>query len=76
MLARVARLERARTAPRSFFEHAYGSLAAFEEDVQALIDAGSLCPLEMPLILRSIRRWHDEGVFGAWQHDRIWEYGG
>lgn len=76
MLARVQRLERARTAPRSLVELAYGSLDNFEENVQAQSDAGTLDRTEMPIILACIRRWHSDDMFSAWRRDRVWEYGG
>ena len=75
MLARVQRLEQARVAPRSPFEAAYGSLDVFAADTQTEIDAGNLCSVDMPIILNCIRRWHSEGVWGAWQRDKVWEYG-
>jgi hypothetical protein len=74
MLARVQRLEQARTAPRSLFEAAWGSLDAFEADTQAEIDAGMLCGTDMPIIIACIKRWHKEEVFDGWKRDRIWEY--
>ncbi|MEZ0002915.1 hypothetical protein [Sinorhizobium fredii] len=76
LLARVGRLERARTAPKSPFEIAYGSMDAFAANVQAGIDAGTLDQIDMPVVLACIRRWHDEGVYGLWQRNRIWELDG
>jgi hypothetical protein len=73
LLARVQRLEQARTAPRSPFEAAYGSFEAFAAVTQAGIDAGQFDSREMPLVLNCIRRWHDDGVWGLWRRDRIWE---
>ena len=73
MLSRVARLEQARAAPRSPFEAAYGSLDAFEAEVQADIAAGKLEPVGMAAVLTSIRKWHDEGLWGLWYRDRVWE---
>jgi hypothetical protein len=74
MLARVQRLEQARTAPRSLFEAAYGSLDAFETDTRAAIDVGELCSIDMPIIIDCINRWHKDGVFDSWKRDRIWEF--
>ncbi|GLT01587.1 hypothetical protein GCM10007897_29810 [Sphingobium jiangsuense] len=73
LLARVQRLEQARTAPRSPFEAAYGSFDAFAAETQAGIDAGQFDSREMPLVLNAIRRWHTDGEFGAWQRNRVWE---
>jgi hypothetical protein len=82
MLARVQRLEQARRAPRSPIEAAYGSLEAWEASVLADVEAGKLDARDMlgesgdGGVLRAIRSWHDQGVFGMWQRDRIWEFGG
>lgn len=73
LLARVQRLEQARIAPRSPFEAAYESFDAFAAETQAGIDAGQFDSREMPVILNCIRRWHDDGVWGLWRRDRIWE---
>lgn len=75
MLARVVKLEQARAAPRSPFEAAWGSLDAFADEVQAGIDAGTYDRIDMPIIVNCIRRWHSDEVFGAWQRERVWEYG-
>jgi len=76
MLARVQRLEQARRAPRSPIEIAYGSLQAWEAETQAGIDAGTLDRIDMPVVMACVRRWHADGVFGMWQRDRVWEFGG
>lgn len=73
LLARVQRLEQARTAPRSPFEAAYGSFDAFAAETQAGIDAGHFDSREMPMVLNAIRRWHTDSEFGAWQRNRVWE---
>jgi hypothetical protein len=76
MLARVARLETAGTTPCSPIELAYGSLGAWEAEVQADIASGKADPVEMPVVLKCIRRWHDEKLWGAWRQDRrVWEFG-
>ena len=76
MLARVQKLETAGTAPQTPFQLAYGSLEAWEAEVQADIDAGKADPVDMPLVLQCVRRWHQEGLWGAWQHNsRVWELG-
>jgi len=64
LLLRIQRLEKARTAPRSAFEVAYGSLEAYEQEVQAGIDAGTYDRIDMPIVLVCIRRWHSDGTFG------------
>ncbi len=63
LLARVQRLEQARTAPHSPFEAAYGSFDAFAAETQAGIDAGQFDSREMSVVLNCIRRWHDEDVW-------------
>ena len=73
LLARVQRLEQARIGPRSPFEVAYGSFDAFAAETQAGIYAGQFDSREMPVLLNCIRRWHDDGVWGLWRRDRIWE---
>lgn len=79
LLGRVRRLEQARAAPVSPIERAYGSLEAFEAAVRAEIDAGKLDRRDMVGesgdggVLRAIRGWHQQGVFGMWHRDRIWE---
>lgn len=73
LLQRVKRLEAAGVAPKSPFEIAYGSMDAFAGQLQGGIDAGTLDQIDMPVVLACIRRWHAEGVYGLWQHDRIWE---
>lgn len=62
LLARVQRLEQSRT-PTSPFEREYGSLDAFEAECQSGIDAGLLDPRDMPVVMASIRRWHDVGLW-------------
>ncbi|ODU80988.1 MAG: hypothetical protein ABT10_15445 [Novosphingobium sp. SCN 63-17] len=73
LLARVQRLEQARTAPRSPFEAAYGSFDAFAGEVQANVANGTYDERDMPLVLNCLRRWHSDGVWGLWRRDRIWE---
>jgi len=59
LLGRVARLEQSR-APRSPFALAYGSLGAWEDEVQFGIDAGQLDSRDMPAVIATVRRWHAE----------------
>lgn len=81
MLSRVAKLEQARVAPRSPIERWYGSLDAFEQDTRAKVDAGSLDRADMygsdgnGGVMRALRSWHEQGLFGMWQRDRTWELG-
>lgn len=64
MLARVQRLEaRGVTDRASSIEIAFGSLAAFEEHVNAKTADGKLDQIEMPLVIAAIRRWHADGVW-------------
>lgn len=64
MLARVQRLESKGTTDRpSSIEAGFGSLAAFEEHVNAKIAEGRLDQIEMPLVIVAIRRWHADGVW-------------
>jgi len=79
MLARVARLEQARAPARSPIEKWFGSLDAFEQEALAQVDAGALDRIDMlgesgdGGVLRAIRGWHEQGLFGMWQRDRVWE---
>ena len=75
MLRRVHRLERARRAPRSPIERTYGSMDAFADEVQTGIGAGTFDPTDMPIIVNCLRRWHQEGVWGAWHRQSVLEYG-
>jgi len=64
LLARVQRLEQARTAALSPFEAAYGSFDAFAAEAQAGIARGTYDKRDMPLVLNCLRRWHSDGVWG------------
>lgn len=75
LLTRVTRLEQARVVPRTPIELAYGSLEAWEAEVQADIDSGKADPVDMPLVLKSVRRWHTEKLWGSWHHNGVWELG-
>jgi hypothetical protein len=59
MLARVQRLEQARS-PTSPFEIAFGSLDAWEAECWAGIDVGLLDSHDVPLLLTAVRRWHSD----------------
>ena len=75
MLARVAKLETARAAPRSPIELTYGSFSAFEDQTLALIDERKLDRGDMLAVLTALRRWHVERVWQGWQHHRngVWD---
>jgi hypothetical protein len=61
-LARVARLERART-PTSPIALMYGSLDAFTDELRAGIAAGVYDARDMPHVIVGVERWHREGVW-------------
>jgi len=71
LLARTQRVERARSAPTSPFEQAYGSLENFEREMRAEIDAGKLAGDDMTVVLAAVRRWHIDGVFGIWHREQV-----
>jgi len=75
MLRREQRLEQAQSKPRTPFEVAYGSLAGFTAEWQSEIDAGRMDPLDGPIIIQCIRRWHTDRVYESWKHHRngVWE---
>ena len=77
MLARVAKLEAARVAPRSPFEVAYGSMDAFAEQVQGDVAAGKLDATDMTMVLAALHRWHRDRVWSGWRYHRngMSEYG-
>ena len=70
MLARVAKLEAARVAPRSPFEVAYGSMDAFAEQVQGDVEAGKLDAIDMAGVVAALHRWHRDRVWAGWRHHR------
>jgi hypothetical protein len=76
LLTRIAKLEQRRVAASSPIELAYGSLDAFAESVNADISAGKLDPVDGPLLLNSIRRWHRDGVWLRQQaRNAVWDFG-
>lgn len=75
LLTRVARPEQARAAARTPIELAYGSLEAWKAEVQADIASSKADPLEMPVVLKCVRRWHTEKLWGSWHHNAVWELG-
>lgn len=64
MLARVQRLEQARS-PSSPFERWFGSLDAFAAECQAGMDEGRYDREDMTVVLMSVRRWHADGVWAG-----------
>ena len=77
MLARVAKLEAARVAPRSPFEVAYASMDAFEDRVNEQVAAGKLDGIDMAMVLAALHRWHRDQVWSGWRyhHNGMSEYG-
>jgi len=65
MLARVRRLETARTVI-SPFVRAFGSLDAFENAAQAGVDAGTLDRRDMADVVACVQRWHRDAVWSIW----------
>lgn len=65
MLARVRRLETARTMV-SPFVRAFGSVEAFEADVQTRVDAGALDRRDMADVVACVQRWHRDEVWAIW----------
>lgn len=66
LLARVRRIEQARTVSCSPVEAMYGSLDAFEAVVGNGIEVGEYDSTDMPMVLACVRRWHADGAFGEW----------
>ena len=77
MLARVAKLEAARAAPRSPIEVAYGSFRAFEDQTLSLIEEGQLDGQDVPVVLECLGRWHRDHLWSGWRYrgDGSPEYG-
>jgi hypothetical protein len=79
---RVRRLEAARAAPKSPLDAIYGSFDAFAEKIRAAVYAGQLDRTDVVGadgnggILAALQRWHNEQMWGGWQRNRVWEYGG
>ena len=68
LLTRVAKLEAARVTPKSPFEVAFGSFGAFEEKVNADIDAGRLDSRDMPMLLGAITKWHRDMLWSGFRY--------
>lgn len=65
MLERVARLEAQRAPKASPIEVLYGSVDGFAAECMEGVASGKLCPVDMPIVLDCIRRWHRDGDYGA-----------
>jgi hypothetical protein len=65
MLARLRRLEAARTMV-SPFVRSFGSVAAFESDVEAPVDARALDRRDMADSLARVQRWRRDEVWTIW----------
>ena len=63
LLTRVARLEAARVTPKSPFEAAFGSLDAFAD-----LAAERLDPIDGPMLVNAVRRWHRDQVWQGWRY--------
>lgn len=63
LLKRVQRLEAARTPKPSPIEAIYGSVDAFAAECMAGVEAGKLCPIDMPVVIECLRRWHRDGDY-------------
>lgn len=63
MLQRVAKLEAARTSKPSPIEAIYGSVDAFAAECMAGVEAGKLCPIDMPVVIACVRSWHRNGDY-------------
>lgn len=74
LVERVRRLEEA-VSPRSPIELMFGSLNAFEAEMEQGIKAGKLCHMDAPVVLRCIRSWHGNNVYSMWSKRRVWEHG-
>jgi hypothetical protein len=81
MLGRVKHLEEAHRVQRTPFELMFDSLDAWEAAVRAGVAAGKLDARDMVGadgsggVVRAIRGWHEQGLFGLWVRDRVWEIG-
>ena len=60
LLARVRRVEAELDVKPSPIEVWYGSFSAFEANVQVSIAKSKLDPIDMPILLTALRRWHSE----------------
>jgi len=65
MLARVRRLEAARTRV-SPFVRSFGSVEAFEASVQDGVEAGTLDRRDMADVVACVQRWHRDEVWAIW----------
>lgn len=64
MLARVRSLEAARSMV-SPIQRWFGSVEAFETEVQTTVDAGKLDRRDMTGVVAAVQRWHREAVWAT-----------
>ena len=75
LLSQVKQLQAAQEPRPSPIAALYGSVDAFAAECMAGVEAGKLCPVDMPIILDCLRRWDREGSWnvrrtvgnGVWQ---------
>lgn len=63
LLSQVRQIKKARTPKPSPIEALYGSVDAFAAEVQAKVGEGKLCPVDMPVVIECLRRWHRDGDY-------------
>lgn len=63
LLSQVRQIKKARTPKPSPIEALYDSVDAFAAEVQAKVGDGKLCPVDMPVVIECLRRWHRDGNF-------------
>jgi hypothetical protein len=77
LLERVQKLEQVRISP-----FALVATPEFEAEIRADVESGKLDRIDMvgadgnSGVLGAILAWHEQGLFGLWQRDRIWGYAG
>lgn len=69
MLQRVRKLEQAKATPQTPIEQAYGSLAKFTDAWQGEIDAGKMDPIDGPVVIQCIQKWHADKVWATGQRN-------
>jgi hypothetical protein len=71
---RLGKLEKARKPSQSPLVVWYGSLDNFDASVvMPGLQAGKLCPADLPEIVAAMRQWEEQGFYAEWQLDRIWK---
>lgn len=71
LLARVQRLEAARTAPASPIVQYYGSVEGYAKSCAGLDQQ------DMQFVIAALHRWERDGVWNQWERQRhgVWEMG-